>query len=101
MKGYSRNYDVIVVGGGPAGAFFAYEMLQRYPDKQILLIERGKRVEKRFCPANDEKGNGKCVKCKPHCNITNGFSGAYYRNFCAGLQSFVTGLSWNSRGNVI
>ena len=76
MKGYSRNYDVIVVGGGPAGAFFAYEMLQRYPDKQILLIERGKRVEKRFCPANDEKGNGKCVKCKPHCNITNGFSGA-------------------------
>lgn len=24
-----ENYDFIVVGGGPAGAFFAYEMLKK------------------------------------------------------------------------
>lgn len=67
------NYDVIVVGGGPAGVFFAYEMAQKHPNKRILLIERGNRVEDRKCP---ETVLGKCIKCKPFCNITNGFSGA-------------------------
>ncbi len=69
----NKHYDVIVVGGGPAGAFFSYEMMQRNPGKKILLIDRGKRVEYRSCP---EQECGKCLKCKPYCHITNGFSGA-------------------------
>ena len=69
----TKTCDFIVVGGGPAGAFFAYEMLQKNPNARILIIERGKAVENRQCP---EGKIGKCVKCKPFCNITSGFSGA-------------------------
>ena len=68
-----QKYDVIAIGMGPGAIFMAYEMLELKEDKKILLIEQGKRVEERSCPI--EK-TGKCVKCKPFCNITSGFSGA-------------------------
>ena len=42
-------------------------------NKKILLVEQGKREEDRNCPIETI---GKCVKCKPFCNITSGFSGA-------------------------
>lgn len=68
-----KKYDVIVVGMGPSSIFFAYEMVKLNKNKKILLIEQGKRVEDRNCPIEKI---GKCVKCKPFCNITSGFSGA-------------------------
>lgn len=68
-----EKYDVIVVGMGPGAIFFAYEMVKLNKNKKVLLIEQGKRVEDRHCPI--EK-TGKCVKCRPFCNITSGFSGA-------------------------
>ena len=68
-----KDYDIIVVGMGPSSAFFAYEAIKLNLNKKILLIDQGKRVENRNCPI--EK-TGKCVKCKPFCNITSGFSGA-------------------------
>ena len=68
-----KKYDVIVVGMGPSSIFFAYEMAKLDKNKKILLIEQGKRVEKRYCPVEKK---GKCTKCKPFCNITSGFSGA-------------------------
>ena len=67
------NYDLIIVGAGPAGIFTAYELKKHKPDAEILLIEEGKRVDKRQCPKNKLK---KCISCKPYCNITSGFSGA-------------------------
>ena len=67
------NYDLIIVGAGPAGIFTAYELKKNKPDAEILLIEEGKRVDKRQCPKNKLK---KCISCKPYCNITSGFSGA-------------------------
>jgi len=73
MGSSNANYDYIVVGGGPAGVFFAYEMITKNPSARILIVERGKSVEKRKCL---EPVLGKCIKCKPFCNITNGFSGA-------------------------
>ena len=68
-----NNYDVIVVGMGPGAIFMAYEMTKLDKNKKVLLIEQGKRVEDRNCPIEKV---GKCVKCKPFCNITSGFSGA-------------------------
>ena len=68
-----QKYDVIVVGMGPSSVFLAYELVKLNKAKNILLIEEGKKVENRVCPI--EK-TGKCIKCKPFCNITSGFSGA-------------------------
>lgn len=67
------KYDLIVVGMGPSSVFLAYELIEKNNYKNVLLIDQGKSVEKRFCPI--EK-TGKCMKCKPYCNITCGFSGA-------------------------
>ena len=68
-----EKYDVIVVGMGPSSIFCAYEMIKLNKNKKILLIDQGKRVEDRNCPIEKI---GKCVKCKPFCSITSGFSGA-------------------------
>lgn len=68
-----KKYDAIVVGMGPGGVFTAYELIKQGKNKNILLIEEGKRVQERYCPI--EK-TGNCVKCKPFCSITCGFSGA-------------------------
>ena len=68
-----QRYDIIVVGAGPSAAFLAYEVIQLDKNKKVLLIEQGRRVEDRNCPIEKL---GKCVRCKPMCNITCGFSGA-------------------------
>ena len=44
------HYDLIIVGAGPAGIFTALELLKNNSDKKILLVEKGKAVEKRHCP---------------------------------------------------
>ena len=69
MKNY---YDVVIVGAGPAGIFTALEMLRLNTKQSILIIEKGKAIEKRSCPKHK---TGRCMNCKP-CAITTGFSGA-------------------------
>lgn len=69
----SKNYDIVVIGMGPSSIFLAYELIQKNKANNVLLIDEGKPVEKRNCPIEKL---GKCVKCKPFCNITSGFSGA-------------------------
>ena len=68
-----NEYEVAVIGMGPSGVFLAYELIQLGKAKNVILIDQGKRVEERNCPI--EKA-GKCLKCKPNCSITSGFSGA-------------------------
>lgn len=68
-----ERYDLIIVGAGPAGIFTALELLRRGSRAKILLVEKGRPVEKRHCPKAEV---GHCVNCKPTCAITTGFSGA-------------------------
>lgn len=67
------NYDVAIVGAGPAGIFTALEMIKKQSKKRIVIIEKGQPVEKRYCPKAKTK---QCMNCKPYCHITTGFSGA-------------------------
>lgn len=79
------NYDIVIVGAGPAGYFSAYELAIKNPDLKICLIDRGLDIFKRRCPVMQHKIE-KCPQnkdgireCYPACSITNGFggSGAY------------------------
>lgn len=67
-----KKYDVIIIGAGPGGIFCAYELLNQKKDLKVLLIEKGRSIEKRQCPKRTTK---QCVGCKP-CSITTGFAGA-------------------------
>ena len=69
-----KNYDIIVVGAGAAGAFLAYELTKLDTKKKVLIIDGGRRVENRSCPITDGKVDH-CIGCKP-CNIMYGFGGA-------------------------
>ncbi len=68
----SSQFDVIIIGAGPSGIFCAYELIRQRPDLKILMIEKGRPIEKRTCPKRTTKV---CVGCKP-CSITTGFAGA-------------------------
>ena len=65
--------EVLIIVAGPSGIFTALEMLKNGSKKKIMIVEKGLPVEKRHCP---KAKTGKCVNCKPDCNITTGFSGA-------------------------
>jgi len=66
------NYDVIIVGAGPAGIFAALELTSLGVDN-ILILEKGKPVDKRCCPIGSNTPN--CIECKP-CSIMSGWGGA-------------------------
>ena len=68
----AENYDVIIIGAGPSGIFCAYELINARPDMKVLIIEKGRPIEKRVCPKRKTKV---CMNCKP-CSITTGFAGA-------------------------
>ncbi|MDD5448712.1 MAG: NAD(P)/FAD-dependent oxidoreductase [Actinomycetota bacterium] len=65
-----EDYDVIIVGAGPAGIFCALELV-RNSDLSILILEKGKKPDKRKCASPF----GACKKCDP-CSVLCGWGGA-------------------------
>lgn len=67
------KYDVVIIGGGPAGIFTAMELIEKKKDLKILILEKGKDIKNRTCPIS--QSDSKCIKCKP-CSILCGWGGA-------------------------
>ena len=67
------RYDVIIVGAGPAGIFSVLELIENNPRLKILIVEKGKDIDRRNCPMNT---NGvPCMSCA-ECDLVSGWGGA-------------------------
>jgi hypothetical protein len=66
-----ENFDVIIVGAGPAGLFAAF-YLAEHTEKSVLLLDKGNFPQERKCPINQSQ---RCLRCNP-CNILCGLGGA-------------------------
>lgn len=68
-----KNYDVVIVGMGPAGIACARTLKVLAPNITILIVEKGLPILKRRCPA--QLNGGKCINC-PVCGVMCGGGGA-------------------------
>lgn len=64
-----NQYDVIIVGAGPAGMFAAHELAGKL---DVLVIDMGRDINERECKM---KRHGICTHCDP-CDIMCGVGGA-------------------------
>ncbi|MBI4447557.1 FAD-dependent oxidoreductase [Candidatus Woesearchaeota archaeon] len=63
-----KKESVVIVGGGPAALFAAYELANTH---DVTIIDKGRDIERRGCPSPDECNK----KCRP-CSILCGVGGA-------------------------
>lgn len=69
----ARSYDVVIIGGGPAGIFAALELSRRQSKLRVLLVEKGNDLEHRLCPV--QATGEPCLHCE-RCSIMTGWGGA-------------------------
>nr|WP_091935257.1 NAD(P)/FAD-dependent oxidoreductase [Methanolobus profundi] len=67
------DFDVIIVGAGPAGLFAAYELAELC--LKVLVIDSGKDIDKRYCPMSSVSSCDHCTPCSILCGV--GGAGAY------------------------
>ncbi len=67
-----NEFDVIIIGAGPAGIFAALELSEK-TDLRVAILDRGADIDKRICPIREH--GGKCRSCQP-CAILDGWGGA-------------------------
>jgi uncharacterized FAD-dependent dehydrogenase len=67
----AENYDVVIVGAGPAGIFASLELCDA--GLNIVLLDKGREIDARVCPVQNRSGC--CALCSP-CNLVSGFGGA-------------------------
>jgi len=82
----SNQFDVAIIGGGPAGIFAAYELVVQNPEISVVMIEAGRDIYSRECPISQKKVEH-CIRCNP-CGIMRGFGGA--GAFSDGKYNFTT-----------
>lgn len=66
------RYDVAIIGGGMGGLFAAYQLRKLDKDISIIILDKGRKLEERNCPASKGKP---CTHCKV-CAITSGLAGS-------------------------
>src|SRR3990170_7145478 len=64
-----KEFDVVIVGAGPAGMFAAYELAGKM---DVLVVDMGRDINERECKM---KRRGICTHCDP-CDIMCGVGGA-------------------------
>ncbi len=67
-----EQFDAIIIGAGPAGIFAALQLAEKNPKGHTLIVDTGRAIKHRACPA---RKNGQCVHCDP-CGIVHGWAGA-------------------------
>ncbi|KPV61444.1 MAG: dihydrolipoamide dehydrogenase [Candidatus Bathyarchaeota archaeon BA1] len=65
------QFDVIIVGAGPAGIFSAIELTEN-TQLSLLMLDKGPDINQRKCPAS--RGLG-CINCDP-CSLLSGWGGS-------------------------
>lgn len=67
-----EQYDVVIVGAGPAGIFTALELYEKDAGLKIMMLDMGRTIKNRVCAA---RLTNRCVSCHP-CAVTSGWAGA-------------------------
>ncbi|MDD6240364.1 MAG: NAD(P)/FAD-dependent oxidoreductase [Eubacteriales bacterium] len=67
-----NRFDAVIIGAGPAGIFTALELTKEKKDAKVLIVDEGRSLASRTCPA---RKTGICVHCDP-CGIVSGWAGA-------------------------
>ena len=67
-----EQYDVVIVGAGPAGIFTAIELFEKNANLKVMVLDMGRTIKKRACVA---RSTNVCANCQP-CSVTSGWAGA-------------------------